>query len=84
MPAKAVSASLHMKTFRKAFGGAPYESIRYLNHAVRFDTRRADEVMARHGLRCPRFEDYVEPIVRFFREHQDDPAYSQRTVSSWE
>jgi hypothetical protein len=32
----------------------------------------------------PRFEEYAQTLVRFFREHQDDPAYSQRTVSSWE
>jgi thioester reductase-like protein len=75
IPARLVSGGLHLKAFRAAFGGAPHESIRYLNHPVRFDTRRADEVMARHGLRCPRFEDYVGPIVRFFREHEDDPAY---------
>jgi thioester reductase-like protein len=75
VPARMVSASLHFKAFRKAFGGAPYESIRYLNHPVRFDTRRADEVMARHGLRCPRFEEYVGPIVRFFREHEEEEAF---------
>src|SRR5919106_2440711 len=36
------------------------------------------------GLRVPRFEEYAQTLVRFFREHQDHPAYSQRTVSSWE
>ena len=41
---------------------------------MRFDTRRASEILARSGLRCPRFEEYVGPIVQFFREHQDDPA----------
>jgi thioester reductase-like protein len=75
LPAKAVSGSLRMKALRQAFGGTPRESITYLNHPVRFDTRRANEVMARHGLRCPRFEDYVGPIVSFFKEHEDDEAY---------
>jgi thioester reductase-like protein len=75
LPPKAVEASLRSKTIRRAFSGAPPESIEYLNHAVRFDTRRADELLARHGLRCPRFEDYVGPIVEFFREHEDDEAY---------
>jgi hypothetical protein len=41
---------------------------------VRFDTRRASEILARNGLRCPRFEEYVGPIVKFFREHEHDPA----------
>jgi len=27
------------------------------------------------GVRCPPFEDYVGPLVRFFRAHEDDPAY---------
>jgi thioester reductase-like protein len=75
VPPKLVETSLRSKTVRKAFAGAPPESIVYLNHAVRFDTRRADELLARHGLRCPRFEEYVGPIVSFFREHEDDDSY---------
>ena len=43
---------------------------------MRFDTRRADDLLARHGLRCPRFEEYVQPVVEFFREHEDDPAFA--------
>jgi hypothetical protein len=75
LPPKLVARSLRFKAVRAAFSGTPAESIQYLNHSVSFDTRRADEVMARHGLRCPRFEDYVGPIVKFFREHEDDEAY---------
>ena len=56
------------------FEGAPRESIRYLNHPVRFDTRRADE--------HPRPPRPALPALRrvragrsceFFREHEDDP-----------
>src|SRR4051794_15348589 len=39
VPPKLVQAGLHSKAIRKAFSGAPPESIEYLNHAVRFDTR---------------------------------------------
>jgi hypothetical protein len=39
---------------------------------VRFDTRRADDLLAKAGLRCPRFEEYVGPMVRFFRERESD------------
>ena len=28
------------------------------------------------GITCPHLKDYVEPMVRFFREHEDDPAYA--------
>ena len=76
LPPKVIERSLHMKSVRKPFSGAPPESIVYLNHSVRFDTRRADDLLARHGLHCPRFEEYVTPVVRFFREHEDDPAFA--------
>src|SRR3954447_1354132 len=75
LPSKAVELSLRTKTVRKAFSGAPPESIVYLTHPVRFDTRRASELLARHGLHCPRFEEYVGPIVKYFREHEDDEAF---------
>jgi nucleoside-diphosphate-sugar epimerase len=70
-----VSASLRVPALRRAFGGAPRESIRYLNHPVRFDTRRASDLLGAAGLRVPRFEEYVDALVRFFREHEDDPAF---------
>ena len=76
LPPKMIEMSLRRKAVRKAFSGAPPESIVYLNHSVRFDTRRATDLLARHGLRCPRFEQYVGPIVRFFREHEEDPAFA--------
>jgi thioester reductase-like protein len=80
-----VATALRVPAVREMFGGAPSEAIGYLNHPVRFDVRRAAEVLGgAAGLRVPRFEEYAQTLVRFFREHQDDPAYSQRTVSSWE
>jgi nucleoside-diphosphate-sugar epimerase len=81
VPPRLVEASLRFKPVRDAFSGAPHESIRYLNHAVSFDTRRASEVLARGGLRCPRFEEYVAPIVQFFREHEDDREFVPADVS---
>jgi thioester reductase-like protein len=75
VPSKAVQASLRSKRVRKLFSGAPPESIEYLNHAVRFDTRRADALLARHDLRCPRFDEYVANMVSFFREKEDDESF---------
>jgi thioester reductase-like protein len=74
LPPRLVENALRFKPIRDLYGGAPHEAIRYLNHPVRFDTRRADEILGRHGLRCPRLEEYAGPIVSFFREHEDDPA----------
>jgi thioester reductase-like protein len=76
LPPKAVELSLRTKTVRKAFSGAPPESIVYMNHPVRFDTRRATDLLARHGVRCPRFEEYSGAMVGFFKEHEDDPAFA--------
>ena len=74
LPPRLIENALRFKPVRDLYGGAPHEAIRYLNHPVRFDTRRADDILGRHGLRCPRLEEYVGPIVKFFREHEDDPA----------
>jgi hypothetical protein len=70
-----VTSALRVPTVRALFGGAPRESIRYLNHPVRFDARRAADVLGGAGLRVPRFEEYAGTLVRFFREHEDDPAF---------
>jgi thioester reductase-like protein len=75
IPPGLVATSLRSKFVRDRFGGAPRESIVYLNHPVTFDTRRAVRVLEPHGLRPPNFRDYVGAMVRFFREHEDDPAY---------
>ncbi len=72
LPPALVEASLRFEVVRNLFAGAPRESIRYLNHPVRFDTRRADDLLAAQGLRCPRFDEYVGTMVRFFREHEDE------------
>jgi thioester reductase-like protein len=75
MPAALVTNMLRSRAVRKAFGGAPRESIVYLNHPVRFDTRRTAEVLARAGMTVPRFEDYVANMVRYYHEHEDDPSF---------
>jgi thioester reductase-like protein len=70
--------TLRLGTVRNQFGGTPRESIAYLNHRVTFDTRRAVELLDPYGLKPPRFVDYVGPMVAFFREHEDDPAFARR------
>ena len=75
VPPKLVESSLKLKSVRQLFSGAPSESIRYLNHEVSFDTRRAEDLLARSGVRCPRFEEYAAPVVQFFREHEADEDF---------
>lgn len=74
LPSGLVSQGLRLAPVRALFEGVPRESLRYLNHPVRFDTRRAQGVLEPHGLRCPSLPDYVEPMVAFFRAHEHDPA----------
>jgi hypothetical protein len=61
---------------RELFQGIPSESIQYLNHPVRYDARQASDLLARNGLRLPRFPEYAETMVKFFRDHEDDPAFA--------
>ena len=75
VPPKLVESSLKLKSVRQLFSGAPSEAIRYLNHEVSFDTRRAEDLLARSGVRCPRFEEYAAPVVQFFREHEADEDF---------
>lgn len=78
IPPRLVAASLRLAPVRERFGGAPPESIVYLNHPVRFDTRRAIDLLGPIGLRPPSFTDYAGVMVGFFAEHETDPAYEPR------
>ena len=40
-----------------------------------FDVRRAGALLGPRGLHPPRFGEYVDAMVRFFRAHEDDPAF---------
>jgi thioester reductase-like protein len=70
LPPRAVDLLLRSAKLREAFGGTPRESLVYLNHPVRFDTRNASDVLTRAGLACPSFVDYADAIVRFFRANE--------------
>jgi thioester reductase-like protein len=76
IPPRLAELSLRVPPVRRAFGGVPPQSLRYLNHPVHYDTRRAVAVLGPHGLRPPRFPDYVGAMVEFFRAHEDDEQYA--------
>ena len=76
VPPRLAELSLRVPPVRRAFGDVPPQSLRYLNHPVHYDTRRAVAVLGPHGLRPPAFPDYVAAMVEFFREHEDDPAFA--------
>lgn len=68
--------ALSVKPIRAIVGGIPPESLRYLNHPVRYDGTRTAELLAPHGVACPPFSSYVGAFVDFFRQHEHDPAYA--------
>src|SRR3954471_1154283 len=76
VPAAPVALALRAKPVQKLFEGIQAESIQSLNHPVRYDARRAADLLERSGLRLPRFPEYAETMVEFFREHEDDPAFA--------
>jgi len=78
VPPRMIEAALRVPAVVNAFGGTPRESIAYLNHSVRFDTRRAVDLLTPLGLKPPVFSGYVENMVGFFREHEDDPAFARK------
>ena len=77
VPPSVFVRSLRIPAVRRVFGGTPSESIVYLNHPVEFDATRAEAVLGRAGLRCPRFVDYAPRLVEFFKAHQKDPAFGR-------
>lgn len=76
IPGALTNQGMRLDAIRKQFGGAPREGLQYLDHVVRFDTRRAEALLDAHGIRCPGFHEYVEPMVDFFRAHENDPAFA--------
>jgi thioester reductase-like protein len=76
LPARGVANALRFKAVREFYGGTPAESVRYMNHPVRYDTRRADALLEAQGLRCPNFREYAPAMVGFFREHEHEPAFA--------
>ncbi len=78
LPPVLAANSLRLPPVRKMLGNAPHQSIVYLNHSVTFDTRRALDLLEPHGLRPPAFGEYVGPMVRFFREHEHEPAFAKQ------
>jgi thioester reductase-like protein len=81
VPAGLVERSLRVKRVREAFEGIPAESIAYLNHPVVYDARRTVDLLAPHGLTPPRFPEYAEAMVGFYKAHEDDPALRPKPPS---
>src|SRR5207247_5282716 len=47
----------------------PHSAVPYFFLDQTYDTTRARELLRPHGIKCPRFPDYVEALVNFVAEH---------------
>jgi thioester reductase-like protein len=46
----------------------PAQTLDYFDHPVRYDAEVATADLARFGVACPPFDDYVQRLVKFYRE----------------
>lgn len=58
------------------FFGVPVEVLDYFEHDCRYDTTQASQDLGALGVACPRFADYVERLVAFYRAHRRDVRHS--------
>ena len=49
--------------------GMPAVTVEYFDHPVRYDNSQAAADLARFGVSCPPFVDYVQNLVAFYRKH---------------
>ena len=68
----ALAAKLLKTPGLERFAHAPRAFLEQLTTEVVYDDRNARELLAGKGLRCPRFEDYVQTIVDFARRQQHE------------
>src|SRR5438876_3851928 len=55
--------------FAPKITGLPHSAVPYFFLDQTYDTTRARELVRPHGIKCPRFPDYVEALVNFVAEH---------------
>jgi thioester reductase-like protein len=53
------------------FFGMPVQTLDYFDHPCRYDASQATADLAPLGVRCPRFPDYVDALVGFYRARRD-------------
>jgi thioester reductase-like protein len=66
-----VARALFAPAAVQRFFGVPVEVLDYFQHDCRYDTTEASRDLAALGVSCPRFPDYVDRLVAFYRAHPD-------------
>jgi len=68
MPPELVRLAL-LLPFSPKISGLPHAAVPYFFMGQTYDTTRARESLEPHGIRCPRFSDYVKNLVAFVERH---------------
>jgi thioester reductase-like protein len=68
LPAPVVQTTLNLPLSEKV-SGLPRVGVPYFFLKQTYDTTRAEELLDPHGVRAPRFEDYVTALVDFVERH---------------
>ena len=55
--------------FSPPITGLPLAGVPYFFLSQTYDTSVADELLAKHGVRCPNFREYAANLIRFVNEH---------------
>jgi len=54
------------------FFGMPVQSIAYFDHSCSYDATQATQALGAFGLSCPRFPDYVDRLVAFYKRKRGE------------
>ena len=68
VPAPLVRTTLSLP-LNERVTGLPRVGVPYFFLKQTYDTTRADDLLAPHGVRCPRFPDYVPALLDFVERH---------------
>jgi len=68
VPSEVVRPAL-LLPFAEKISGLPHAAVPYFFLGQTYDTTRARELLEPHGIRCPRFSDYVTNLIEFVAEH---------------
>lgn len=59
------------RSFSPPVTGLPLSGVPYFFISQTYDTSAAEELLARHDIRCPGFRDYVKNLLEFVEEHPE-------------
>jgi nucleoside-diphosphate-sugar epimerase len=68
LPARLVRSTLSLR-LSSTITGLPQSGVPYFFLNQTYDTTHANEILSTHGIRCPRFPDYVGALVEYVAQH---------------